>query len=484
MLQMTFSIKDNINLYLPRRSLHFSRTKVDIENSLNIQDSNNKQVIDKPIRVMNSLTLVDKNSIEETKSRSSRKPFDKDLIQLPTVNDVSSSAQTVKKLSNSALNTPINMLLEYDAERFNREEKFPRKNKEILSSKKLKFDETTRSKQMKRRMKATLNNTLKSIASSADALPFPKLSATVNKGTKRVIFTKGLTTDWWYAVCFDQSVQNVKWHPLYPIIPFESSVTYQLSDDDFIKTGYIRRLYGFLFTNVSAIFEFRLQARDGIELILLDTNMTFESFTGFTNINKAKKILYMNISVQEMLRQDKVISYYAIFKSKIAEVKLKANKLYFIEILQGGANFGKMNIQWRRKNTNKAFETIKENNLFRVNNTLHNTTVKSVLQNINNLKLLYPVSKTEQNRQEFYKILPLSDNNVYQNGDICDPFTPEHKVNISRYEGITLLDRVLTYPRNFFNHTQWPKHHLLLNENEAVDVAKKVLKGLNKHYSK
>lgn len=317
-----------------------------------------------------------------------------------------------------------------------------------------------------------LNNSPTTSRHPTNHLPSPSLLATNS-------FRKGLCSDWWSDVEIKRETHSVKWHPLFPDRPQHTSIAKSLTDRDIVSKAYVKRLYGFLFTNQTAMFEFKLSSRDGLEFMLVDTGMMFQNFTTDYNVSMGTPVLYSYFNVTEMKRQDKIIPDNALF-SLDKRVKLHTNRIYFVEVLQGGLAYGKMDIKWRTGN--ESFEEIDQRNLLQAKcNKIQNRNGSiSLLSKINKPHIKYPPKQNEINRMKFHEIPILNTENIYKNSTIiCEPVTRKHVKIVYEYYGKDYLDRQIVFPKEYFNYTGgWPTKHLLLNETEAVLIAEELVKEI------
>ena len=85
-----------------------------------------------------------------------------------------------------------------------------------------------------------------------------------NKLEPQLKFNTGLLVEW-FAICIQDTVANQLWHPLFPKHITKTTVTLDASDDDRHTGQHLRRIYGFLHTEETGFYDFRLLSRDGAD---------------------------------------------------------------------------------------------------------------------------------------------------------------------------------------------------------------------------
>ena len=297
-----------------------------------------------------------------------------------------------------------------------------------------------------------------------------------SKDLFQIYFTHGVSVDWYKDVKINRTLYNLKWHPLFPNFPVKTTTMKKLADESWVGGPYARRIYGFIVVNNSSMFEIELSSRDGLEILILETGILKDKFEIYDlRRRNFTKVLQENFAIQEIIKQDKTIRNSQLFK-KYQKVFLKKNRLYLIEILQGGTNYGKMEIKWR-SNVNQKFDIINEKYLYTIlQQNINVTTKESFFQKI---EPLYTVTNEENIRLQFHELLLFSPNYTKLNKS-CKEFS-RPKIKLKKDYGTLNVDRVVVYPKELFNYSYnvFSQSQLVIDEKEVQQLTNKVLMAIN-----
>ena len=300
-----------------------------------------------------------------------------------------------------------------------------------------------------------------------------------NKDLFEIYFTHGVSVDWYKDVKINRTLYNLKWHPLFPNFPVKTTTMKKLADESWVGGPYARRIYGFIVVNNSSIFEIELSSRDGLEILLLETGILKGKFEIYDlDRRNFTKVLQENFTIQEIIKQDKIIRNSELFK-KYRKIFLKKDCLYFIEILQGGTNYGKMEIKWR-SNVHQKFETINEKYLYTIMQENLNVTTKETF--FEKIEPLYNVTTEEIIRLQFHELLLFSPNYTELNRS-CKEFS-RPKIKLKKDYGTLNVDRVVVYPKELFSYSYnvFSQNQLVIDEKEVQQLTNKILMTINAIY--
>ena len=307
----------------------------------------------------------------------------------------------------------------------------------------------------------------------------PRSYSPTNKNLFEIHFTHGVSVDWYKDVKINGTLYNLKWHPLFPNFPMKTTRMEKLADESWVGGPYARRIYGFIVVNNSSMFEIELSSRDGLEILLLETGILQDKFEIYDlDRRNFTKVLQENFTIQEIRKQDKIIRNSELFK-KYRKVFLKEKHLYFIEILQGGTNYGKMEIKWR-SNAHQKFEIINEKYLYTImQGNMNVTNHHSFFEKI---EPLYDVTNEENIRLQFHELLLFSPNYTTLNRS-CKEFS-RPKIKLKKDYGTLNVDRVVVYPKELFNYSYnvFSQNQLVIDEKEVQQLTNKVLLVINAIY--
>lgn len=300
----------------------------------------------------------------------------------------------------------------------------------------------------------------------------------------------GLIIDWWFDVCFSRTTWERIWHPLFPLFPQKTTTTLIAGDKDRTIGNFFRRVYGFLHTNQTDFYEFKLLSRDGAEMLLLSTNLTLnnvENYTLESSFDSAVELLYLNLTREIMDEQDKHISLSEMFSTESPKVWLERGRLYFIEVVQGGKHFAKCQVHWRIGEEGK-FKLIDKKNLFYKNDMMLITQNKPVrcskFPKREQLVEIFPANFTNKKRRYDYHMIPVLDfsRQIKRSQYKCAPVQPKFR-NITRlYDAFELYmdtKQTAVYPQEFNNKTSnIPRDKLILGEDFVTALAEDIFEKL------
>lgn len=295
-------------------------------------------------------------------------------------------------------------------------------------------------------------------------------------------FKSGLLVDWWFDVCFERTTWDRTWHPLFPFISQKTTTTTIAGDDERTVGNFLRRFSGFIYSNTSEYYEFKLLSRDGAEVLLLDTEIQLNiNSKPPVSLDSAKEKLYLKLTKRVMDIQDQKLSLSEMFFTEPGRVWLDAHKLYFVEIVQGGKHFAKAQLHWKRIGDNDFRIIGKDNLLFA------DAPKSSKILEKSKLKEKYPVSEQEQRRNSFYKLPRLQSNTAIENSNFaCDKLEQKPVVIKKLYEGYWhYVDPHVSHPKEYFTFMKPAKEqHVHLPENEANEIGQKTFERLNEMHDK
>lgn len=309
------------------------------------------------------------------------------------------------------------------------------------------------------------------------------------------VFDRGLLVDWWLDLCFSRTTWERTWHPLFPAIPQKTTTIFIAGDKERTVGNFLRRAHGFLYTNQSNHYEFELLSRDGAEAMLMDTGVMLGNEENLTlsTLQKAKEMLYLSLTKEQMDEQDSKIPLSQMFSTKPSKkVWLESQRLYFVEIVQGGKHFVKFQLRWRitgvsdSHSASKNFTVPTHDNLLHTRIPFYYSKIHERSKQVEN----YPALKEEQLRNDFYKIPVLDTTDLIYSPSasknyVCER-TERKPIEIkSLYEGYWKhVESFVSYPKEYFQYVgQTKSYHILLDEKAAFNVVNKTFEKLNEIYN-
>uniref|UniRef100_A0A7M5XCJ4 Hexosyltransferase n=1 Tax=Clytia hemisphaerica TaxID=252671 RepID=A0A7M5XCJ4_9CNID len=295
---------------------------------------------------------------------------------------------------------------------------------------------------------------------------------------------KGLIVDWWFDMCVIRESSDPIWHPLYPRVPQHTSISLRLMDQDRILDGSSRRVYGYLFVKDDQAYDFKLSSRDGAEALLYDTGVSMKKIQLLNNdikYDKSKEMMHLKLTKDVMDEQDKKIQLSEMFQLQEKNVNLKGDRVYMIEVFQGGKYFTKYSLKWRKSGDDSVgFTTLDDKNLF-FKDGMKGRLTPSLLKQKYNPPNLQPMSDGESRRLSFYKYSVLESNEKARKaGMTCDEVQKDYKIITHLYEGYRRYTyNILSYPDEYFKYGLVPRWTSLSKE-EAIASANQLFKKLNK----
>ena len=285
--------------------------------------------------------------------------------------------------------------------------------------------------------------------------------------------------DWWDNFCIQRLSEEPLWHPLFPKIPGKSIVSLKTGDDERTVGNLYRRIYGFLYVTEEAKYDFRLWSRDGAEAILFDTGMFIDDISKIKHLQYSPTNEVMNLKLTKSLMayQDPRLPITEMFSIEARNINLRKNRVYFLEIIQGGKNFIKYDFQWRN-NIDLEYATISDKNMF-YTNSISGKNAISLLQQKYNPQPKYRITDTEKIKLQFNKLAVLDSERLLANSrNATCVFPKKYKKAKYLYQGYEFTESIVLYPNEFFEYGFNPKR-LILDAKEAETVIEKVFRHLS-----
>lgn len=307
----------------------------------------------------------------------------------------------------------------------------------------------------------------------------------------------GLIMDWWYDTCFQRTTWERTWYPLFPELPQNRTIAKIAGDTNIITGNYMRRIFGFLYTNESGFYHIQLLSRDGAELMIADTNTRLDGETFQVNnggnsnnlkkiIESAESVLYSKLTKTDMEDQEIYLQMEDMYATKPQKIWLTAGIVYSIEVIQGGDLYTRFQVRWKKSDGKHRLKVIGENNLFFTNSMLREQTPSKIFEK-SKLREIFPTSNEERRRNSFFKIPTLkgAQEKVRRSSFNCKATRLRHRKTFKLYDGfLKNVENTISYPREFFLFKYHSKlKDMLMDENEAVKMAKKVFDKLNTLYN-
>ena len=310
------------------------------------------------------------------------------------------------------------------------------------------------------------------------------------KTTEKNKFLPGVVMDRWIDTCMNITTWHNRWFPLFPKIPQESEIVTELSDNQLIMGSLLRRVYGYIHVQESGLYNFQLKTHEGAEVLIADTGMSLQGFKDPLSVDEVKtwkELLYLNVTLEEM-KEQKIFQRGVMihYKSPVKTIDLAKDRVYHIEILQGGRFYAEYSLMWKpRHETTSVFNKITSPALFHTKRT-NSRSLLSLLWLKNPPQENYPYTREEQNRLDYHKRPVFNISEKLSSTLPKCPKTSWYKRNITRlYLGRLFVDYHLVYPRNHFDYTGgWPLEHLMLNEAKAWMIANKTLDRLREMHKR
>lgn len=314
-----------------------------------------------------------------------------------------------------------------------------------------------------------------------------KKSLPVRKKKYKLKKFKGLKVDWWHDICMQRMIKEQTWHPLLPKYPQHQTRILNTSDDEKIIGSHFRRIYGYLYTKKSGYYDFKLMSRDGADFVLSDTLLPLKSVENVSNVLEMPEIMHLFLGRDTMDYQDLKLNLSEMFSVERHKVWLKANNLYFLELLQAGRFFAKYRIQWRhaqkprRSVADNGYRTIGSNNLLYTNGLSPLRTPSIVLQKYKQ-EPRYKVEESEASRLAFYKtpVLHTSTKDLHNAAFLCPLHVQEKKKINYTYQGYNeYAENFLVYPKEHFDFVQTKVDHIALKKDKALNVSHQMFDKIN-----
>jgi len=295
----------------------------------------------------------------------------------------------------------------------------------------------------------------------------------------------GVMIDWWDNFCIEGHSSEPLWHPLFPKIPGKSTVSLKTGDDERTIGNWYRRIYGFLYTTEEANYDFRLLSRDGAEVVIYDTGMSIEQINKIDRLeyNPTYVVVSMKLTKVLMGYQDRRIPLTEMFSIEARNIHLQKNRVYFLEIIQGGKYFTKYDFQWR-DSVEFDYATITDKNLFHMKKISGQNAI-SLFQQKYKPQPKVPVTDAENIKLMFNK-LPILDSEKLIEASCkytCD-VTKDYRNVTYLYQGYNeFTDNWLLYPNEFFEFG-FNSNDVILDAEEAERVFEKVFRQLSELHNK
>jgi len=290
----------------------------------------------------------------------------------------------------------------------------------------------------------------------------------------------GVMIDWWDNFCIERLSTEPLWHPLFPKIPGKSTVSLKTGDDERTIGNLFRRIYGFLYTTEESNYDFRLLSRDGAEVVIYDTGLFTDEINKIAHLeySPTDEVVSLKLTKSLMDYQDERILLTEMFNIEARNINLLKNRVYFLEIIQGGKHFTKYDFQWR-ENAELDYTTITDKNLFYMKRMSGQNAI-SPLQQKYKLQPKFGVTDTEKIKLMFNKLPVLDSKKLIETSRkyTCD-VPKEYKKATYIYQGYyEFTDNVLLYPNEFFKFG-FNSEFVVLDAKEAESVAEKTFSHLS-----
>ncbi|XP_065659547.1 uncharacterized protein LOC100206109 [Hydra vulgaris] len=159
-------------------------------------------------------------------------------------------------------------------------------------------------------------------------------------------------------ICGEDSYA-LTWNPLFPRSPFKAEVREIIDDNKFsLNTRSFRKITGYLLPLMSDWYTFELSSRLGAEFILFDKYENFSSGKVLDNF-----LLRTKISKNQILKEEKTIGRWNLFKAVSEPVFLESQKKYLYDITNVWTVYGMLQLKWKASNST-LFSAIPSESLF------------------------------------------------------------------------------------------------------------------------
>ena len=272
---------------------------------------------------------------------------------------------------------------------------------------------------------------------------------------------------------------------LFPGMPGRSTVSLKTGDEERAIGNFYRRIYGYLHTDVERSYDFKLFSRDGAEAIIFDTGVFVDEVNMMTQLEyyPTNEVVSLKLTKPLIDYQDELILLNEMFSTEVRNIRLKKNKIYFLEIVQGGKFFIKYDLQWR-ENGKQTYTTITEKNVFHTKN-MSGLDAVSLLKQKYKTQPRFGVTDSEKVKLSFHKIPVLDSEKMIETSPkySCEA-KKDYKNITSMYQGYKeFTENVFLYPNGFFAF-DFNSTKVVLDIDEAEGVIKKTFHHLSELHNK
>uniref|UniRef100_A0A7M5VEQ0 PA14 domain-containing protein n=2 Tax=Clytia hemisphaerica TaxID=252671 RepID=A0A7M5VEQ0_9CNID len=314
---------------------------------------------------------------------------------------------------------------------------------------------------------------------------FIKSPAILNKNGQRITdIIPGAIVDSWIDFCMFLEVSEFIWHPMLPEIPFKTNTTSQLHGKEGITDNLYRRIYAYMHVPEDGSYDFKLGSRDGAEVLIHDTKRSISELDDIQlSYDRSRETVYLKIDAEVIGKLDpeqSKISTEKLYEIESKDIKMFKNRVYFIEILQGGKMFVKYSFQMKKSGlADESYTVVAAPNVFHTKLMSSENTPSLIKQKYNPQKIPFKVS--EKPRLEFYKHEVLRSNELIEKTNLSCSL-PVQKQYIDTpdlyWAYYKVLEPIQTYPPEFFDQ-ETSGHKTTLTKEEGEQVANMTFKKLS-----
>ena len=293
----------------------------------------------------------------------------------------------------------------------------------------------------------------------------------------------GAIVDSWIDFCVFLEASEFIWHPMLPEIPFKTNITSQLHDKEGIVDNLYRRIYAYLYVPEDGSYDFKLGSRDGAELLIHDTRKSMAELDYIQlSYDQSREVVHLNLSKEVIGKQDpeQKLPIEKLYEIESKDIQMFKNRVYFIEILQGGKTFVKYSLRMKKSRLADEFYTVVGGpNVFHTKTMSSENTPSLIKQKYNPQKL--PMKESEKPRLEFYKHSVLHSNKLIEKSNLsCNqPVQKQYIATPDLYWAYyRILEPIQTYPPEYFDQEE-SGHRTTLTKEEGEQVSNMAFKKLS-----
>lgn len=268
-------------------------------------------------------------------------------------------------------------------------------------------------------------------------------------------------------ICADNDNFALLWNNLFPNYPGRAKLFTIFEDEKLLLSGQSRRFLGFIVPKKTDLYRFRLVARLGAEMILIEDSTflkdkVYDKFLLRFAINKSKILNEIDPKLPEKP-----------FVAESHAVKLKAGKKYLVDITHVVPMYGFLKLKWRAE-MEEQFKTIPASEIFSVyaqpdvNKPLPN--IKYITDISPNTKHLHEDAKNSRNIPVLAHSSKLKQCN-YKPDYLSDKIEPGFGTWYIK------IDKLFPRDRLILDHNPDAKpYELFMKKQTAVDIAGRFVK--------